>query len=83
MANFYFIEMAKSIEEYLESHGEYRTLLHKLRSILNSTELTETLKWGIPTYTVNGKNLVGIGAFKTYVGLWFFNGSFLKDEEKC
>jgi uncharacterized protein YdeI (YjbR/CyaY-like superfamily) len=41
------------------------------------------LKWGIPTYTVNGKNLVGIGAFKTYVGLWFFNGSFLKDEEKC
>ena len=40
------------------------------------------MKWGIPTYCLKNKNVAGIGAFKSYAGLWFFNGSFLKDEEK-
>jgi uncharacterized protein YdeI (YjbR/CyaY-like superfamily) len=76
------MEMTKSVEEYLESHNDYRPLLEKLRSILNTTEFQETMKWGIPTYTINNKNVVGIGAFKSYAGLWFFNGVFLKDEAK-
>ena len=40
------------------------------------------MKWGIPTYCLQNKNIAGIGAFKNYAGLWFFNGSFLKDEAK-
>jgi uncharacterized protein YdeI (YjbR/CyaY-like superfamily) len=28
------------------------------------------------------KNVLGLGAFKSYVSLWFFNGVFLKDEQK-
>lgn len=76
------MKMAKSVEEYLIDNKEYKPLLEKLRSILLSTELTETVKWGIPTYTINNKNIVGIGAFKSYAGLWFFNGTFLKDEAK-
>ncbi|MEQ9404938.1 MAG: YdeI/OmpD-associated family protein [Cyclobacteriaceae bacterium] len=71
--------MAKSVEEYFDSNREYRPLLEKLRGILLSTELTETMKWRIPTYTINNKNVVGIGAFKSYTGIWFFNGMFLKD----
>jgi uncharacterized protein YdeI (YjbR/CyaY-like superfamily) len=51
-----------------------------LRELILSTELTETVKWGIPVYTINDKNVVGMAAFKSYVGLWFYNGSFLKDE---
>lgn len=51
-----------------------------LKSILAKTELVETIKWGIPTYTFNDKNLLGVTAFKSYVGIWFFNGVFLKDE---
>jgi uncharacterized protein YdeI (YjbR/CyaY-like superfamily) len=51
-----------------------------LRDLIGSTELTETVKWGIPVYTINDKNVVGIAAFKSYVGLWFYNGSFLNDE---
>ncbi len=74
------MEMSKTVEEYLQKHEEYHVELHKLREIILSTELTETVKWGIPTYTINNKNVVGIGAFKSYCGLWFFNGSFLKDE---
>ena len=76
------MEMAKSVEEYLEKQEVYREALELLRDILNQTELVETVKWGLPTYTLNKKNVVGIAAFKTYFGLWFFNGSFLSDPLK-
>lgn len=42
--------------------------------------MKETLKWSAPVYTLNGKNVVGLGAFKQHFGIWFFNGVFLKDE---
>lgn len=68
-----------SVEEYIENHPEWAKELELLRSITLQTEFEETVKWGAPTYTVQGKNVMGIGAFKSYVGLWFFNGSFLLD----
>ncbi|WP_424961139.1 YdeI/OmpD-associated family protein [Ekhidna sp.] len=73
------MKMAKTPEEYFSWNEEYRPLLEKLRSILLSTELEEKMKWGIPTYCWKNKNVAGIGAFKSYAGLWFFNGVFLKD----
>lgn len=76
------MKMAKTVEAYFDEHPEQRTALEKLRQILRSTELTEEVKWGIPTYTINKKNVVGLGAFKAYVGIWFFQGVFLKDELK-
>ncbi|MES2810897.1 MAG: DUF1801 domain-containing protein [Bacteroidota bacterium] len=53
-----------------------------LQSIVSKTPLVETTKWGGIVYTYNDKNVLGIGGFKSYVGLWFFNGVFLKDELK-
>jgi uncharacterized protein YdeI (YjbR/CyaY-like superfamily) len=44
--------------------------------------MTETVKWGVPVYTIEGKNIVGIAGFKAYVGLWFFQGAMLKDKKK-
>ncbi len=76
------MKMAKTVEEYFRDHSKYESELTALRSILNSTELEEAVKWGIPTYTINRKNVVGLGAFKNYVAIWFFNGSFLKDVAK-
>lgn len=35
-----------------------------------------------PCYTYLGKNVVGIGAFKSYFGLWFFQGTLLPDKNK-
>ncbi len=66
-------------DEYLQNHPEWISELTLLRSILIDTELTETIKWGIPTYTIKNKNVVGLAAFKNHVGLWFFNGALLKD----
>ena len=30
----------------------------------------------------NGKNLVGLGSFKSYVGLWFHQGALLADKHQ-
>lgn len=69
-----------SVEEYIESNSHYGEALVVLRDIITKTELEETLKWSAPVYTLNGKNVIGLGAFKNHFGIWFFNGVFLKDE---
>ena len=76
------MEKINSVEEYLEKHEKYTEALTMLREIMIATGMQETMKWSIPTYTVNGKNVCGIGAFKNHFGIWFFNGVFLKDEHK-
>jgi len=74
------MKKVNSVEEYIESHEQWEKALTILRTIINSTEMEETLKWSSPVYTINGKNVLGLGAFKHHFGLWFFNGVFLKDE---
>jgi uncharacterized protein YdeI (YjbR/CyaY-like superfamily) len=77
------MQRLKTPESYIASHPEYKTELTLLRKICLSSGLTETVKWGAPVYCdQNNKNVVGLGAFKSYVGLWFFQGVFLKDAEK-
>ncbi|NRA92292.1 MAG: YdeI/OmpD-associated family protein [Psychroserpens sp.] len=75
------MKKVSSVEEYIENHSNFEEGLSILREIMNNTELSETLKWSAPTYTVNGKNVIGLGAFKHHFGVWFFNGVFLKDEQ--
>lgn len=53
--------------------------LELLREILAKTQLVPATKWGGEVYTFSGKNVVGIGGFKNYFTIWFFNGVFLKD----
>lgn len=55
--------------------------LEILHSIIAKTELIETVKWGGPVFTAHGKNVLGVGGFKNYFTIWFFNGVFLKDEQ--
>ena len=73
------MKYAKSVEEYLRTHDKWQPILEKLRALLLNTEMEETVKWGAPTYTINGKNVVAIGAFKSYAGIWFFQGALLSD----
>ena len=70
-----------SVEEYIEVNSHFGEALTLLRQIINSTELEETLKWNAPVYTLNGKNVLGLGAFKNHFGIWFFNGIFLNDKK--
>jgi len=76
------MQKAANVEEYLEIKNEWKNELNRLRSIIQKTELLECIKWGAPTYTIAGKNVVGLGAFKNYVGIWFFQGALLSDTNK-
>ncbi len=73
------MEAQEKIDFYISKQTKYKDALIKLRTLLLSTELEETVKWKMPTYTINGKNVIGISAFKNHFGMWFFNGALLKD----
>lgn len=62
--------------------NQWENELEQLHAIIRKTPLIETTKWGGPVYTYNNKNVLGIGGFKSYFGIWFYNGVFLKDEKK-
>lgn len=74
------MKKSSSVEEYIEQ-SPFNEALNLLRSIIISTELEEHIKWNSPVYSLNGKNILGIGAHKNHFGIWFFNGVFLKDEQ--
>jgi uncharacterized protein YdeI (YjbR/CyaY-like superfamily) len=54
----------------------------EMRRVLAGLALKEERKWGSPTYTADGKNVVIIQCFKEYFGLGFFKGALLKDPKK-
>jgi uncharacterized protein YdeI (YjbR/CyaY-like superfamily) len=54
----------------------------EMRRVLAGCAMKEERKWGSPTYTVDGKNIVILQAFKEYFGLGFFQGALLKDPKK-
>ncbi len=56
--------------------------LELLRQIVLETELTEEIKWGVPVYTHNGKNVVTINALKESANIGFFKGVLLTDKHK-
>lgn len=70
----------QTVDEYILNAVSGKEILLVLRDILKTTELEETIKWNSPVYTLNGKNLIGIVAFKSYVGVWFYQGALLKDK---
>ena len=53
-----------------------------MRRVLAGIAMKEERKWGKPTYTVDGKNIVIMQGFKEYFALGFFQGALLKDPRK-
>lgn len=86
--------MINSVDQYLKSGcgrceffntprckvNTWRKELIALREIIHTTPLQEEIKWGMPCYTFNGKNVVMLSALKNYCALSFLKGSLLKDE---
>src|SRR5262249_20475319 len=54
----------------------------EMRRVLAGFAMNEECKWGKPTYTVDGKNIVIMQGFKEYFALGFFQGALLKDPGK-
>jgi uncharacterized protein YdeI (YjbR/CyaY-like superfamily) len=57
----------------------WATELKELRRILLETELTEEVKWSVPCFTYNGKNILLMSALKDASTISFFKGALLKD----
>lgn len=76
------MEKQKTVDAYILKHEKWAKELELLREIILATGLVEAYKWSAPVYTENGKNVVGLGAFKNHMGIWFFQGALLKDDSK-
>ncbi len=55
----------------------------EMRRVLGGLGMKEECKWGKPTYTLDGKNVVIMQGFKEYFALGFFQGALLKDPRKA
>lgn len=52
-----------------------------LRSIALESGLNEEIKWGVPCYTFENKNIILVSAFKDYCAISFFKGTLIKDKK--
>lgn len=75
--------MNPKVDEYIAKKAQdwQAPILQTLRKSIIECGLKEEIKWGGPAYTHHG-NVVGIGAFKKHIALWFFEGATLKDASK-
>ncbi|WP_311136568.1 YdeI/OmpD-associated family protein [Hymenobacter cellulosilyticus] len=55
--------------------------LRELRALVLGCGLTEEVKWGVPCYTFQHRNVVLLHAFKEYCALNFFAGALLTDPQ--
>ena len=53
--------------------------LDMLRQLVVETGLKEEIKWGVPVYTHNGKNIVTVNALKESANIGFYKGVLLSD----
>jgi uncharacterized protein YdeI (YjbR/CyaY-like superfamily) len=62
--------------------AKWEAEIAEMRRVLAHLGMTEERKWGKPTYTVDGRNIVILEGFKDSFGLGFFQGALLKDPKK-
>ena len=74
--------MNNKVDWYFEKAGKWQQELKLLRMIILDCQLSEELKWGVPTYTYKKSNVVLIHTFKNYCAVLFPKGVLLKDSEK-
>jgi uncharacterized protein YdeI (YjbR/CyaY-like superfamily) len=72
-------EMNPAVDFYFNKAKKWQEELEQLRTIVLGCGLTEELKWGVPCYTFQKKNIVLIHVFKEYCALLFFKGALLND----
>jgi len=61
-----------------------KEIVKRLRAFIarRYPELTESLKWHVPIYSLNGKNLLGLQDFTAHVNLNVFCGAQLHDPRR-
>ena len=59
---------------FAEQPADKAALLEKLRALVNKgvPDADVSIKWGVPFYQRNGKNICALASFKDYVAINFF-----------
>lgn len=73
--------MNPKVDWFFEKDTKWQEEYEQLRTIVLDCELTEELKWGCPSYSYKGSNIVLIHGFNEYCALLFHKGVLLKDPE--
>ena len=71
--------MNPKVDFYFNKAQKWQEEFEKLRMLILGSGLTEELKWGVPCYTFEKRNIVLIHGFKEYCALLFFKGALLND----
>jgi uncharacterized protein YdeI (YjbR/CyaY-like superfamily) len=71
--------MNPKIDFFFSKAKKWQEEFEKLRTIILDCELTEELKWGVPTYTFQKSNIALIHGFKEYCAILFIKGALLQD----
>lgn len=71
--------MNPNVDAIIEKSKKWSAELAELRTIFLECELDEEVKWKQACYTLQGKNIAILGAFKEYCAILFFKGALLKD----
>lgn len=63
------------IDAYIDKAADFaKPILNHVRELVHKAvpDAEEAIKWGMPHFTVNGKNLAGMAAFKSHAsfGIW-------------
>ncbi|MEO5564111.1 MAG: DUF1801 domain-containing protein [Chitinophagaceae bacterium] len=71
--------MNPKVDFYFDKAKKWQKEVEQLRTIVLECGLNEELKWGVPCYTFENKNIVLIHVFKEYCAFLFFKGVLLND----
>jgi uncharacterized protein YdeI (YjbR/CyaY-like superfamily) len=71
--------MNPKVDEFLSNAQKWQDEFETLRMIILDCGLSEELKWGVPCYTLEDRNIVLMHGFKEYCALLFIKGALLND----
>lgn len=73
--------MAKSVQDYIEHHSKWTDKLNTLHQLFLNEGFKDSIKWSRPVYIYNNTNVLGLGAFKNHMDIWFFQGNLIDDDD--
>ncbi len=74
----------KRIDAYIQKKADFaKPILNHLRQVIHKAypNVTETIKWGMPFFEVNGSAMCCIAAFKEHCSFTFWKAKLMKDTE--
>lgn len=71
------------VDQFIASTTQWQKEYQALRTIITEFPLVEELKWGVPCYTLNDKNVLLVHGFKEYCAILFVKGSLIDDHHNA